>query len=162
MSWFFPRKLGLNGGTMVVSALKQSPVQAFLGGGDITHTLKKSLWIHGYQAILLLTFLGWLSDPFKGQVTSNWGIKRSHWITCYVEHFCFTLKSSVALLSVKQNAPRRTMGRLEIQTPSPDGHNWAYIDKWAHTKKKRPYFPWHTGCLIGIHKLVYCNPHITG
>ena len=24
-----------------------------------------------------MTFLGWLSDPFKGQVTSNWGIKRS-------------------------------------------------------------------------------------
>ena len=30
---------------------------------------------------ILVTVLGWLSDPLKGEVTSNWDIKESHWIT---------------------------------------------------------------------------------
>ena len=30
-----------------------------------------------YPAILLVTFLGWLSDPFNGSVTSNEGIQIS-------------------------------------------------------------------------------------
>ena len=27
---------------------------------------------------ILVTVLGWLSDPLKGEVTSNWDIKESH------------------------------------------------------------------------------------
>ncbi len=37
---------------------------------------------------------------------------------------------------------------------------------WSHRdeppQKTRPYFPWNTGCLIGILIMVYYNPHITG
>ena len=34
---------------------------------------------------------------------------------------------------------------------------------WVHlSEKKPPYFPWNTGCLIGILIMVCCNPHVTG
>ena len=37
----------------------------------------------------------------------------------------------------------------------PKTKNWA-------TKKTRTYFPWNPGCLLGILRMVYYNPYITG
>ena len=36
--------------------------------------------------------------------------------------------------------------------------NWCHLSR----EKKNSYFPWNTGCLIGILKMVYYNPYMTG